>query len=180
MKKMGLLAGLAFIAVCNAADKITVKNVQDITSFGSNTFIYSLPRTKLRIDITAIRQYTIPGPYSQFAEKLLGMPGITSPSTEWDVENIDVMTIEEPDPENYFAIESNNNKKIISSKTLTSFEDKLQENHFCRIHRSVMINLNYIQNIKHDKQKGYVVVMNDNTELEIARRKRKEFLQLFS
>ncbi|HUM51101.1 MAG TPA: LytTR family DNA-binding domain-containing protein [Chitinophagales bacterium] len=81
---------------------------------------------------------------------------------------------------NYSCFHLNNNKKIISSKTLTSFEDKLQENHFYRIHRSVMINLNYIQNIKHDKQKGYVVVMNDNTELEIARRKRKEFLQLFS
>ena len=81
---------------------------------------------------------------------------------------------------NYSCFYLNNNKKIISSKTLTSFEPKLQENHFCRIHRSVMVNLNHIQNIKHDKQKGYVVVMNDSTEIEIARRKRKEFLKLFS
>ena len=81
---------------------------------------------------------------------------------------------------NYSCFYLKNNKKIISSKTLTSFEDKLKNNHFYRIHRSVMINLNHIQNIKHDKQKGYVVVMNDNTEIEIARRKRKEFLQLFS
>lgn len=81
---------------------------------------------------------------------------------------------------NYSCFYLNNNKKIISSKTLTSFEDKLKLNHFYRVHRSVMINLNHIQNIKHDKQKGYVVVMNDNIEIEIARRKRKEFLQLFS
>ena len=31
---------------------------------------------------------------------------------------------------NYSCFYLNNNKKIISSKTLTSFEPKLQENHF--------------------------------------------------
>ena len=80
---------------------------------------------------------------------------------------------------NYSCFYLKNAKKIISSKTLSSFEDKLSENQFFRVHRSTMINLNYIQSIKQDKQKGYVVVMNDDTEIEIARRKRKEFMHLF-
>jgi two-component system LytT family response regulator len=81
---------------------------------------------------------------------------------------------------NYTIFHLVNNKKIMSSKTLSNFEDKLITQKFFRIHRSFMINLSYLNCVKHDEERGFYVILSDGSELEIARRRRKEFMQLFA
>lgn len=80
---------------------------------------------------------------------------------------------------NYTIFHLVNNKKIISSKTLANFEEKLITKKFFRIHRSFMINLSYLTMIKQDEERGFFAVLSDGSEMEIARRRRKEFMQLF-
>ncbi len=79
---------------------------------------------------------------------------------------------------NYTTFHLTNNKKITSSKTLSNFEDKLITINFFKIHRSFIINLQYIDSIKQEEERGFFVIMKDGSDYDIARRRRKEFLQL--
>jgi two-component system, LytTR family, response regulator len=63
---------------------------------------------------------------------------------------------------------------ILSSRNLGYYEDLLTRNNFCRIHHSIIINMQLIKS--YVKGKGGHVIMNDNTELEISQRRKGEFL----
>ena len=67
-------------------------------------------------------------------------------------------------------------KKILVSRNLKEFEDMLNGFGFYRIHQSHMINLIYIDH--YSKIEGGAVVMKDNSELPVARRKKESFLKL--
>jgi two-component system, LytTR family, response regulator len=79
---------------------------------------------------------------------------------------------------NYTRFHFVDGKNIVVSKTLKEFESILLENHFFRIHRSYIINLNCIA--KYNKGKGGEVVMKDGAILEVSREKKDEFLSLFT
>jgi two-component system, LytTR family, response regulator len=67
-----------------------------------------------------------------------------------------------------------NQTKIISSRRLGHYEDVLFSNNFCRIHNSIIINMQRIKS--YVKGKGGYVVMADGTELEISQRRKSDFL----
>ncbi len=68
-----------------------------------------------------------------------------------------------------------NNVEVISTKNLKYFEEILTEYHFFRIHYSHLVNLREIKNyIKGD---GGHVIMSDNSEIEVSRRRKNEFLK---
>ncbi len=62
-------------------------------------------------------------------------------------------------------------------RTLKYFEDILTEHRFLRIHRSFLINPDFV--VRYSKGKGGSVTMKNNQELEISPLKKKEFLDLF-
>ena len=65
-------------------------------------------------------------------------------------------------------------KKLVSSKALGEFEAQLGGNKFCRIHHHYLINLNQVREFqRHD---GGYVIMENNKQLEVSQRKRKDFL----
>jgi two-component system LytT family response regulator len=66
---------------------------------------------------------------------------------------------------------------LMICRTLKYFEDILKPHRFFRIHRSYMINPDYV--VRYSKGKGGYVTMKDNHELEISPVKKKEFLELF-
>jgi two-component system, LytTR family, response regulator len=77
---------------------------------------------------------------------------------------------------NYTIIYLDKNKKIIASKTLSVFEEMLEQLNFMRIHRSFVVNLTKIVTI--DNEGGnYFVNMSDGTKVEISRRKKKDFFE---
>ncbi|RYY63634.1 MAG: response regulator transcription factor, partial [Chitinophagaceae bacterium] len=65
---------------------------------------------------------------------------------------------------------------ILVSKTLGDFEEILSANQFFRIHDSSIINLNHVR--KYIRGDGGTVVLSDNTELDVARRRKEEFVKL--
>jgi two-component system LytT family response regulator len=77
---------------------------------------------------------------------------------------------------NYTILYLENHKKMIASKTLSVFEELLEPMNFLRIHRSVMINLNKLKSIEY-RNGNYFARMSDQSEPEIARRKKKEFFE---
>jgi len=69
-----------------------------------------------------------------------------------------------------------NKETILVSKTLGDYEQVLSANQFFRIHDSAIINLNHIK--KYIRGDGGTVVLSDNTELDVARRRKDEFVRL--
>lgn len=76
---------------------------------------------------------------------------------------------------NYTIFYLANKTKVIVSKTLGEYEDLLSDYHFFRIHQSHIINLKYLKS--YNKGDGGHVVLTDNTELEVSRRKKEEFFK---
>lgn len=75
-----------------------------------------------------------------------------------------------------FYLEDVTNPLLIC-KTLKYFEEILKEHRFLRIHRSHLINPEYV--IRYTKGKGGSVTMKDNRELEMSAEKRQQFLGMF-
>lgn len=79
---------------------------------------------------------------------------------------------------NYSKIFFNDHHTLTVTKLLKDFEDMLVPYQFYRVHNSHLINLNYIQ--KYLRGNGGRVMMQDGTEIEVARRKKDEFLKRIS
>jgi len=76
--------------------------------------------------------------------------------------------------DNYTEIFLNNNQKIVVSRTLGDIEEMLEGHSFFRVHQTHLINLKYLK--KYIKGDGGQVVMNDGSTVNVARRKKEEFL----
>ena len=70
-----------------------------------------------------------------------------------------------------------NGEKIISSKNIKEYEDILPSTIFMRIHNSHIINLLCIK--KYHKGRGGYVEMEDEALIEVATRRKTEFLERF-
>lgn len=66
---------------------------------------------------------------------------------------------------------------LLICRTLKYFEDVLTGHRFLRIHRSFLINPDFV--VRYSKGKGGYVTMKNNQELEVSPTKKKEFLDLF-
>lgn len=79
--------------------------------------------------------------------------------------------------DNYTQIFLVDGHKKLVSKTLKYFETLLNENGFVRIHKSYLVNVNYIKTYK--KGKGGTVVLNNNKELSVAPSRKAMLLSYF-
>lgn len=68
-----------------------------------------------------------------------------------------------------------NKETIVTSRTLGDFEETLLANGFFRIHETHIVNLHFID--RFHKGNNYVL-LTDNTELPIARRRKEDFMKL--
>ena len=74
---------------------------------------------------------------------------------------------------NYTIIHLSGLEKIVSSKSLGEFEKVLESDQFFRIHKSTIINLNFLKAFS--SYQGYFAVLDDNTKLPVSRRRFLEF-----
>ena len=74
---------------------------------------------------------------------------------------------------NYTQIYTSEGKYLVS-KTLKEYDELLSDHNFFRIHNSYLININSIK--KYVKGDGGYVVLNDNTSLDVSKRKKEAFL----
>lgn len=78
---------------------------------------------------------------------------------------------------NYCIFYFLNRKKMIFSKTLKQIEQALEDYTFFRVHKSYLINIDYIA--KYSKGNASTILMQNNMEIELSRSHKKEFLNLF-
>lgn len=68
-------------------------------------------------------------------------------------------------------------RTLLICRTLKYFEDTLAGKQFIRIHRSHMINIDYV--IRYAKGKGGYVTLENGVDLEVSAKKKTDFLQAF-
>ena len=75
----------------------------------------------------------------------------------------------------YTIIHLSNMEQIMATRNIKDYEDLLPDAVFYRVHHSHIINLHKIQ--KYHKGRGGFVTMEDGSSIEVASRRREEFLQ---
>jgi len=80
--------------------------------------------------------------------------------------------------ENYTKIFTANGEVTLVSRTLKSVEELLPAEYFFRIHKSYLVNMNYIKS--YDKSEGHKIVLENGIELEVATRRTDEFVRLLT
>lgn len=76
---------------------------------------------------------------------------------------------------NYTIIHLSGFEKIVSCKSLGEFEKILDYPVFFRIHKSTIINMNYLK--AYSSYEGHFAILDDNTKLSLSRRRILEFRQ---
>jgi two-component system LytT family response regulator len=74
----------------------------------------------------------------------------------------------------YTIFHLQNGQHIIASKTLIEYEELLKDTTFCRIHKSFLVNLIHVK--EYHKGEGGEVLLTNNKEVEVSRRKKEVFL----
>ena len=83
----------------------------------------------------------------------------------------DIVWLEAND--NYTNLYLNGQKKIIASKTLKEFEMILPTTEFFRIHRSALINVNYVK--EYSNNEGGEVILSEGTHVQVSKARIQEF-----
>ena len=98
------------------------------------------------------------------------------------VEGLSMITISDivrcQSDSNYTHLYIRGGKKLTVAKTLKHFELLLKKHHFYRSHQSHLINLAYVD--KYIKGKGGYALMGDGSRIEIAVRRKEEFLKMLT
>lgn len=76
---------------------------------------------------------------------------------------------------NYTKIYFTNHKPILVSKTLKEYDDLLNEYHFMRVHKSYLVNKNYITSLDHDGN----LILKDGIITQVSRRNKAELMEMF-
>ena len=74
----------------------------------------------------------------------------------------------------YTVFHLEGNKTVTVSKPLLEYDHLLQDTSFLRIHKSFLINLHHVK--EYQRGEGGMVIMSDNAEIEVSRRKKDQFL----
>lgn len=69
----------------------------------------------------------------------------------------------------------NDGTKYLDTRTLKIYESILEENHFFRVHKSYMVNMDCIQDYIHSE--GHYVVLKNKTEIPVARNRVQDFVK---
>jgi two-component system LytT family response regulator len=74
----------------------------------------------------------------------------------------------------YTVFHLEKSKSVIVSKPLLDYENLLKDTSFLRIHKSFLINLHHVK--EYQRGEGGMVIMSDDAEIEVSRRKKDQFL----
>jgi two-component system, LytTR family, response regulator len=74
----------------------------------------------------------------------------------------------------YTVFHLEGNRSVTVSKPLLDYDHLLKDTSFLRIHKSYLINLHHVK--EYQRGEGGLVIMTDNAEIEVSRRKKEQFL----
>ncbi len=165
---------------------VTAHNHYSLKAIKFNAFDYllkpldldelKLTIEKLRTSLTLPDEKVINNLLNTQEHKSFGKIAVSSVGSITLIDNNDILFFEARGSAT--AIQLTGNKKIIASRTLKEFEDLLCDQYFLRIHHSYLINLKHV--LKYIKGEGGSVLMSNNSELEVSRRRKAAFMEMLA
>lgn len=139
--------------------------------FGFTTLKQSLDRIDIELKARLQKNKSENVLEANFSEKLK----IKTKTELFFVDPEDIVYCESDN--NYTSLFLNNKNKIFISKTIKLLEEDLKQPFFYRVHRSFIVNLNYV-----DSFNSYlsVIKLKDNSQIPVSDRKKKGFLEYFN
>jgi len=108
MKK--IFAYISIVSILSAC-ATTVPLETQLTSLGEEPvekkeqYIYGLPQTILKVEISYRESMNIPGPYADYAERYLGITEVIKQKTnQWNLSDVNISSFTEVDPEHYYSL----------------------------------------------------------------------------
>ena len=108
MKKLTYyIAAALMVAGCATTQPVQLR----VTPLGQEPvkvdeqYIYALPETVLKVEVTLREERSIPGPYWEYAEKYLGLKDVvTKTSSRWSIWDVSIGQHPELDPQQIFSL----------------------------------------------------------------------------
>lgn len=98
-----LVYALALLLAFPAVGQRSKKTIEETPVLTVDGLTYHLPRTGIRVVVTATRTDFVAGPYALYAESLLGIQNVKNQSRiSWNIDAVEVVTFAEPDPEHRY------------------------------------------------------------------------------
>lgn len=96
----------AIIGGCSSYEPITIKHVTELEAGHSRQgYFYALPRNAVVVDVAILKHEHIPGPFAQYAEKLLSLEDVIQiPTKQYWIHDISFTQYTEPDPGQFYFI----------------------------------------------------------------------------
>ncbi len=117
MKRNLLIAIVALMSSSVMAQTQLTEFTPSVTANGVN---YALPKTRLRVDVTAMKVSYTPGEYARYAERYLHISGVNrEASTQWSVTRLNVCQEGVPDTSKVYTVKMKD-KTIAPMAQLTS------------------------------------------------------------
>lgn len=108
MKK--IFAHIAIVSLLSACATTTPLETQ-LSRLGEEPaevkeqYIYGLPQTILKVEVSYRESMNIPGPYADYAERYLGISEVIKQKTsEWSLHDVAISSFDEADPDHYYSL----------------------------------------------------------------------------
>ncbi len=90
-----------------AMGQVNVYHITETSDLaGKNGFIYALPQTNIRVDITVVKHEHLKGPYAEYAAKYLDLEDVVmNDYDEYEITGAELNTVAIPDPSQYYFAE---------------------------------------------------------------------------
>ncbi len=103
------LVAVTMLASCavekTIPSKVNVKEVSSLSNASTNSLVYSLPSTKVRINVTVEKTISKVGPFYRYSQKMLNVTDvITEDKVEWKIKDINISTYGVPDDSKRYVI----------------------------------------------------------------------------
>lgn len=108
MKKISILFLILSLSTLVSVAQINVYHANNSTAKPArNGVFYTLPRTVLQIDVLVKTEENLKGPFAEYAGGMLGLKNVVNYDyINYSIENVEINTIVEPDPEQVYFIET--------------------------------------------------------------------------
>ena len=114
------------------------------------------------------------GPTSEVAERIMNYPreGFIDRVVVKDRHKIHIIPVDKikyiESMDDYVMIYTNEGRHI-KQKTMKYFENHLNENNFIRIHRSYIINVDFIQHLEQTGKESYQIILKNSKQLPVSK-----------
>jgi hypothetical protein len=105
MKNFLVIIALLVITSCSVPNRFIVSELGYEPAEVTESMIYTLPQTSLKVQLNYKKDVFIPGPYADYAMKLLGVSDVQkSRKVEYFIVSASVSDVIEPDADHYYSI----------------------------------------------------------------------------